>query len=75
MIYSFCFDSFDGQEKLFYTCFGYKFYELYKDKESENKYYIPKAFCIISQYPFFNAFYMICNYLYDIWINKKNIHI
>ena len=73
VIYSFCFDSLDGQEKLFYTCFGYKFYELYKDKESENKYYIPKAFCIISQYPFFNAFYMICNYLYDIWINKKNI--
>ena len=73
VIYSFCFDSTDGREKLFYTCFGYKFYELYKDKESNDKYYIPKAFCIISQYPFFNAFYMICNNLYDTLINKKNI--
>ena len=73
VIYSFCFDSTDGQEKLFYTCFGYKFYELYKDKENEDKYYLPKAFCIISQYPFFNAFYQICNYLYDTWMNKKNV--
>ena len=73
VIYSFCFDSTDGQKKLFYTCFGYKFYELYKDKDSDDKYYIPKAFCIISQYPFFNSFYMICNNLYDTLINKKNI--
>ena len=73
VIYSFCFDSTDGQEKLFYTCFGYKFYELYKDEDSDDKYYIPKAFCIISQYPFFNCFYMICNNLYDTLINKKNV--
>ena len=71
VIYSFCFDSMDGQMKLFYTCFGYKFYELFK--EGEDKYYIPKAFCVISQYPFFNAFFNICNDLYDILINKKNI--
>ena len=73
VIYSFCFDSTDGQEKSFYTCFGYKFYELYKIKNEEGKYYIPKAFCIISQFPFFNAFYMICNNLYETLINKKNI--
>ena len=73
VIYSFCFDSTDGQEKLFYTCFGYKFYELYKEEENDDKYYIPKAFCIISQYPFFNAFYMLCNHLYDTWMNKKNV--
>ena len=73
VIYSFCFDSTDGQEKIFYTCFGYKFYELYKNNNSEDKYYIPKAFCIISQYPFFNAFYNICNNIYDTLINKKNV--
>ena len=73
VIYSFCFDSTDGQEKSFYTCFGYKFYELYKIKNEEGKYYIPKAFCIISQFPFFNAFYMICNNLYETLLNKKNI--
>ena len=73
VIYSFCFDSTDGQEKIFYTCFGYKFYELYKNNNNEDKYYIPKAFCIISQYPFFNAFYNICNNIYDTLINKKNV--
>ena len=83
VIYSFCFDSQDGQEKIFYTCFGYKFYELYKNKkneeeeteetENEEQYYLPKAFCIISQYSFFNAFYNICTNLYDILVNKKNI--
>ena len=71
VIYSFCFDSLDGQTKLFYTCFGFKFYEIFKD--DEDKYYIPKAFCVISQYPFFNAFFNICNNLYDILIQKKNI--
>lgn len=70
-IYSFCFDSLDGQTKLFYTCFGFKFYEIFKDEE--DKYYIPKAFCIISQYPFFNAFFNICNNLYDILNEKKNV--
>ena len=70
-IYSFCFDSLDGQTKLFYTCFGFKFYEIFKDEE--DKYYIPKAFCIISQYPFFNAFFNICSNLYDILNEKKNV--
>ena len=70
-IYSFCFDSLDGQTKLFYTCFGFKFYEIFKDEE--DKYYIPKAFCIISQYPFFNAFFNICSNLYDILTEKKNV--
>ena len=70
VIYSFCFDSLDGQKKLFYSCFGFKFYEIFK--YNEEKYYIPKAFCIISQYPFFNAFFMICNNLYDTLTEKKN---
>ena len=64
VIYSFCFDSNDGKKKSFYTCFGYKFYELYNDIDSGNDFYIPKAFCIISQFPFFNTFYFICKNLY-----------
>ena len=71
VIYSFCFDSMDGRKKVFYTCFGFKFYEIYK--EGEDKYYIPKAFCIISQYSFFNAFYIICSNLYDIILEKNNL--
>ena len=72
VIYSFCFDSNDGKKKLFYTCFGYKFYELYKDINNDVDYYIPKAFCIISQYPFFNAFFLICNNLYNLIITNSN---
>ena len=72
VIYSFCFDSSDGKKKLFYTCFGYKFYELYKDLNTGTDYYIPKAFCIISQYPFFNTFYLICKNVYNILITNSN---
>ena len=72
VIYSFCFDSNDGKKKLFYTCFGYKFYELYKEENTEEEYYIPKAFCIVSQYPFFNTFYLICKNLYNIITTKSN---
>ena len=73
VIYSFCFDSSDGKKKLFYTCFGYLFYELYKipnQNSDEAYYYIPKAFCIISQYPFFNTFYLICKNIYNMIMNK-----
>ena len=72
VIYSFCFDSNDGKKKIFYTCYGYKFYELYKEENSEEEYYIPKAFCVISQYPFFNTFYLICKNLYNIISLKSN---
>ena len=72
VIYSFCFDSNDGKQKIFYTCFGYKFYELYKDVNTDEKYYIPKAFCIISQYPFFNAFFLICKNIYNLIVTNSN---
>ena len=72
IIYSFCFDSNDGKQKLFYTCFGYKFYELYKDSNSDDEYYIPKAFCIISQYSFFNTFFLICKNLHNMIISNTN---
>ena len=66
IIYSFCFDSTDGKKKIFYTCYGYKFYEIYKSNEI---YYVPKAFAIISQYAFYNTFHYICenlwNYIYS----------
>ena len=70
IIYSFCFDSTDGKKKLFYTCYGYKFYEIYKNPTKMNEiYYVPKAFTIISQYAFYNTFHYICenlwNYIYS----------
>ena len=66
IIYSFCFDSTDGKKKLFYTCYGYKFYEKYKIPNKMNEiYYVPKAFTIISQYAFYNTFHYICENLWE----------
>ena len=76
IIYSFCFDSTDGKKKLFYTCYAYKFYEIYKlqNKNNIEIYYIPKAFSVISQYAFFTTFNYICeNLLNIINIEGKNI--
>ena len=75
IIYSFCFDSTDGKKKLFYTCYAYKFYEIYKNPNKNNNeiYYAPKAFSIISQYAFFNTFHYICeNLLNLIKLEGKN---
>ena len=74
VIYSFCFDSTDGKKKLFYTCYGYRFYEVYNynQNKSNDIYYVPKAFSIISQYAFYNTFYYICQNILKC-INYKGI--
>ena len=72
-IYSFCYDSLDGKEKLFYICFAYKFFEKYKYLTNKNQpieYYVPKAFCIVSQYYYFTFFEYICKNLYVLMKNK-----
>ncbi len=56
VIYSFSLNSYDGKDTISYTCFEYKFYELYKDSNSDDEYYIPKALCIISQFSFLILF-------------------
>ena len=69
VIYSFCFDSQDGKEKLFYVCYAFKFYEKYTYRPTKNykeQYYIPKAFCIISQYYYFTIFQHICKNIYNL---------
>ena len=73
VIYSFCFDTPDGKSKLFYSCFGYKFYEKYTNESTGIEYYVPKAFCIISQYSFFNLFKYICKYIHILMTRKNNI--
>ena len=72
-IYSFCYDSLDGKEKLFYICYAYKFYEKYKyhlKKGHYLEYYVPKAFCIVSQYYYFTFFEYICKNLHILLKNK-----
>lgn len=67
LISSFCFDTYNGKTKQFYVCYAYLFYETFK----EYQYHIPKAFCIVSQYPFFTTFNKICQNLHKIAINYK----
>ena len=73
MIYSFCYDSLDGKEKLFYICYAYKFYEKYKYLGKKGhclEFYVPKAFCIVSQYYYFTFFEYICKNLHILMKNK-----
>ena len=74
VIYSFCFDSSDGKKKIFYVCYGFKFYEKYKFLNQNNyeEYYIPKAFCIISQYYYFTLFEYICKNILTLMTQKEN---
>ena len=71
VIYSFCFDSTDGKDKLFHVCFAYKYYEEYT-YENFGIYYIPKAFVIISQYYYFTLYKYLCEYLYNLIYEKKD---
>ena len=82
IIYSFMVDSpnsSNGGKKIFYTCFAFIFNEPFLNNNSEKKdiileeYLIPKAFCIISQYPFFGFFNYICQNLYKLLLkNEEN---
>ena len=71
VIYSFCFDSTDGKTKLFYICYGFKFYERYKCQNNSEEYFIPKAFCIISQYYYFTFFEYICENIYTLMSQRE----
>ena len=74
VIFSSCFNSTNQdnkQIKIFYSCYAYRFYEKYKDYSSSIEYYVPKAFVIISEYPYFATFDKICSNLYKINIEEK----
>ena len=55
-----CFDSLDGQKKIFFSGYALRYYETYIDSY-KNEYYVPKAFLILSQYPYFTTFQKICS--------------
>ena len=58
VIFYSCFDSLVGEKKILYSCYALRFYE--KFMVSNTSYYIPKAFLIFSQYPYFTTFHNIC---------------
>ena len=62
VIFSSCIDSINGKKKIFYSCYFLRIYEDFRDI-NKNKYYVPKAFLIYSQYPYFTTFYNICTKL------------
>lgn len=64
VVYSYFFDT------TFYSCYAFKFYEKFNTSESE--YFIPKAFGIISEYPYFTIFHLICSQLFKMKIESKN---
>ena len=68
-INSSCYNNTNGEKKIFYSTYALKFYEKFND--SKNEYYIPKAFVIISEYPYFTTFHKICMYLYKIAIENN----
>ena len=59
VIFSSCFDSLDGKKKIVNSGYALRFYEKYVDINKE-VYYVPKAFLIFSQYPYFSTYYQIC---------------
>ena len=69
VIFFSCIDSIDDPEKkIFNSCYALRFYEKIEMKTGE-KYYVPKAFLIYSQYPYFYTFYRICDKI----LNYNNI--
>ena len=51
VVFTTCFNSGENG-KAFYSCYGLRFYERFKNNFSNKEYYVPKAFLIISEYPY-----------------------
>ena len=72
VINHFFFGSPDDKEIVFHAFFAFRFYEKYKYEKTDEEYYIPKAFCIESQYCYFNLFYQICKNIHSIMSQKTS---
>ena len=64
IIFSTCIDSLDGEKKIFNSCFAFRFYEKIEIPKRGEIFYIPKAFLIYSQYPYFSTYRRICEKIY-----------
>ena len=56
--------------------FAYIFYKKYNLKKNVDsvkfEFYVPIAFCIISEYPYFNCYHSLCQQLTNLFMSKKN---
>ena len=66
VIFSFVFDNLNGTSKISFIGYAFKFYEKYSDNV-----FIPKSFVILSQFPFFTSFKIICEEIYSHYIINK----
>lgn len=57
-----------------FNCYGYLFYEKIK-YNSTNYCYLPKAFVIISEYPYFTSFSQLSNQIEQLYSNMRDIPI
>ena len=55
--------------------FTHVFYKKHINKKSFGKntysFFVPTAFCIISEYPFYNSYYLLCNQILNLFTRKK----
>jgi len=63
IIFYLCFDSLTGDRKIINSCYAFRFYERIKT-ENGDIYFIPKAFLICSQYPYFSSYCRICEKIF-----------
>ena len=70
VLFSSCIDNINGSRKVFFSCYALRFHEIFEDKKG-NKYYVPKAFLLYSQYPYFTTFYNICSILREFHKSHK----
>ena len=64
IIFFSCFDSYEGERKIVNSCYAFRFYERIKI-ENDEVYFIPKAFLIYSQYPYFSSYCKICEKIFN----------
>ena len=57
-----CVDT-EDRKKNTMNYFALKFHEKYINYNTNKEYYIPKAYLIVSQYPYFTLYHQICSYI------------
>lgn len=68
-VFCITFDSANGKNKMIIVCYAYLFYEQIKG------FYFPKAYCIISQYPFFTTFKSLCQSIHSYYLSYQSFPI
>ena len=66
----------ENNSKKSINCFAYVFYKKHEFNIKDNKilnFYVPFTFCIVSEFPFYNSFYLLCSQLHE--LTRKQIDV